>query len=252
MGSRLRRIYPFNTEQTVNIASEFGPLVTMFIVNAAYGITAGTWALLLTTVIAIVAMRIVLKRLPAFPLIASSVTLAFGALTIITHDPMWVQIKVTIFNAMFAIFLFVGLWLNRNFFKYVFEKTFHYTKEGWDRFTWSFAWFFVFTAVANELVRLTFVDDHIYNVFGYQMDGVNVWILFKIALIMPLSGAYAWFLTRLMQKHRIPDEDETVSVTIAPSTTGNANSSRHGVAEFAQVAADPRRGIAPRRDGRFH
>ena len=224
MGSRLRRIYPFNTEQTVNIASEFGPLVTMFIVNAAYGITAGTWALLLTTVIAIVAMRIVLKRLPAFPLIASSVTLAFGALTIITHDPMWVQIKVTIFNAMFAIFLFVGLWLNRNFFKYVFEKTFHYTKEGWDRFTWSFAWFFVFTAVANELVRLTFVDDHIYNVFGYQMDGVNVWILFKIALIMPLSGAYAWFLTRLMQKHRIPDEDETVSVTIAPSTTGNANS----------------------------
>lgn len=54
----LKRIYPFNAEQTVNIASEFGPLVTMFVVNAAYGINAGTWALLITTVIAIVVMRI--------------------------------------------------------------------------------------------------------------------------------------------------------------------------------------------------
>jgi intracellular septation protein len=88
----------------------------------------------------------------------------------------------------------------------VFQKTFFYTKEGWDRFTWSFAWFFVFTAVLNEVVRLTFKDTQIYNVLGFEMNGVNVWILFKIALIMPLSGVYAWFLTRLMQKYRMPAE----------------------------------------------
>ncbi|MFN3867597.1 MAG: inner membrane-spanning protein YciB [Hyphomicrobiaceae bacterium] len=221
--SRMRKIYPFNAEQTVNIASEFGPLVTMFVVNAAYGIAAGTWALLVTTVIAIVVMRIVLKRLPAFPLIASTVTLAFGALTLITGDPMWVQIKVTIFNAMFAVFLFIGLWLNRNFFKYVFEKTFHYTKQGWDRFTWSFAWFFVFTAVANEAVRLTFKDDQIYHLFGYEMDGVNVWILFKIAIIMPASGLYAWFLTRLMHKYRITEQEALEADAMALAMTSRPN-----------------------------
>lgn len=205
MAKRLRDFYPFNAEQTVNILSEFGPLVTMFVVNAAWGINAGTWALLITTVIAIVVMRIVLKRLPAFPLIASSVTLAFGALTLITHDPMWVQIKVTIFNAMFAMFLFIGLWLNKNFFKYVFEKTFHYTDEGWNRFTWSFALFFFATAAANEYVRQTFVEDHIYSILGQQMTGVNVWILFKIAIVLPVTGLYAWALTRLMHKYRLPD-----------------------------------------------
>ncbi len=42
-----KRLYPFNAEQTVNILSEFGPLVTMFVVNAMYGINAGTWALIL-------------------------------------------------------------------------------------------------------------------------------------------------------------------------------------------------------------
>ena len=159
----------------------------------------------------IVAMLMVLGRVPIFPLIASSVTVAFGILTLITGDPMWVQIKVTIFNIMFAMFLFVGLWMGKNFFKYIFEKTFHYTREGWDRFTWSFAWFFVFTAVLNELVRLGFPKDQIYDVLGFKIDGVNVWVLFKVAFIMPLSGLYAWWLTRLMHRYRI--DDDAIGVT---------------------------------------
>src|ERR1700704_6177579 len=122
--STLKRLMPFNAEQTVNILSEFGPLVLMFVVNAMYGIAAGTWALIFSTVVAVVAVLGVLRRLPIFPLIASTATVVFGSLTIATKDPMWVQIKVTIFNAMFALFLFGGLWFGRNFFKYVFEKTF--------------------------------------------------------------------------------------------------------------------------------
>jgi intracellular septation protein len=197
------RFYPFNAEQTVNILSEFGPLVTMFVVNALYGINAGTWALILTTIAAIVAMLYMFHRPPVFPLIASTVTIVFGALTLITKDPMWVQIKVTIFNALFAGFLFLGLWLNRNFFQYVFEKTFHYTKEGWDQFTRSFAWFFLFTAVLNELVRLLFKDDHVYQILGHSMNGVDVWIAFKLFIVLPMSGLYAWLLTKWMSKHHL-------------------------------------------------
>jgi intracellular septation protein len=197
------RLYPFNAEQTVNILSEFGPLVTMFVVNALYGINAGTWALILTTLLAIVAMIYMFRRPPVFPLIASTVTIVFGALTLITHDPMWVQIKVTIFNALFALFLFVGLWTNRNFFQYVFEKTFHYTKEGWDQFTRSFAWFFLFTAVLNEVVRLSFKDDHTYTILGHAMNGVDIWIAFKLFIVLPISGLYAWLLTKWMSKHHL-------------------------------------------------
>ncbi len=211
----LKRLMPFNAEQTVNILSEFGPLVLMFVVNAMYGITAGTWALMISTVVAIAAMLIVLRRLPIFPLIASTVTIVFGAMTIITHDAMWVQIKVTIFNLMFATFLFGSLWFGRNFFKYVFEKTFHYTDEGWNKFTWSFAWFFVFTAIANEFVRLSYDGHHVYDVIGFKMDGVGIWIAFKVALIMPLSGFYAWYLTRIMQRYRIPDDDVGAGAAVA-------------------------------------
>jgi len=234
--SALKRLMPFNAEQTVNILSEFGPLMLMFIVNAMYGIAAGTWALIISTVVAIVAMLIVLRRLPVFPLIASTVTVVFGALTIVTEDPMWVQIKVTIFNALFALFLFGGLWFNRNFFKYVFEKTFHYSKEGWDKFTWNFAWFFIFTAFANEFVRLTFKDEQVYNLLGMETNGVGVWITFKVALVMPLSAAYAWYLTRLMQRYRIP-EAKPVPVSVQVSTS---TSSSLGTSAQSTTASEPR------------
>lgn len=231
--SASKRLFPFTAEQTVNILSEFGPLVLMFLVNAMYGIAAGTWALIISTVAAIVAMLVVLRRLPIFPLIASTVTIVFGALTIITHNAMWVQIKVTIFNAMFALFLFGGLWMGKNFFKYVFEKTFHYTKEGWDRFTWSFAWFFVFTAFANEFVRLTFKDEQMYNVLSFEMNGVGIWIAFKVALIMPLSAFYAWYLTRLMQRFRI-SEDKVVALS-SPAATPAAPKANGACAAGAEV-----------------
>ncbi len=289
--SFLKRVYPFNAEQTVNILSEFGPLVTMFVVNGATGdINTGTWALIISTVVAMVVMRWVLGRFPVFPIIASSVTIVFGFLTIVTHDPMWVQIKVSIFNALFAGFLLgglfstspvmsrwslitvigilvvgvclqaplvmssvaaakwpalgdphnpllanflclgslavgfvVGMAFKRNFFGYVFEKTFHFTQEGWDRFTFSFAWFFVFTAVLNEVIRQAFDADVEYAVPLLGMKkGIDIWILFKIGFIMPVSGIYAWYLTRLMQPYRIdPPEHQgdapTASGVGAPS-----------------------------------
>ncbi len=228
--SWLKKLFPFNAEQTVNIASEFGPLVALFVVNAITGdVEAGTWALLISTGIAMLAMYVVLKRLPVFPLIASAITVVFSILTLVTHDPMWVMIKVTLFNAAFAIFLFAGLMMKKNFFKYIMEGTFHYTQKGWDQFTWSFAWFFVATAVANEVVRLVFAQTPapgmpapVYNILGMQMDGVNVWIMFKVAIIMPASGLYVFLLTRMMQKHRLPDpkQQDTRKDAVATGVSG--------------------------------
>jgi intracellular septation protein len=163
------------------------------------------------------AMMWVLKRLPVFPLIASGVTVVFGIATLVTGDAMWVQIKVTIFNALFAAFLIVGLIMKKNFFQYIFEKTFHYTREGWDRLTWSFAVFFIVLAIANELVRITFHQGQTYNILGMTMEGVNVWIMFKIAIIMPATGIYAWIMTRILQRHRLPDPERKDIVATAVS-----------------------------------
>ncbi len=214
--SWIRRLYPFNAEQTVNILSEFGPLITLFVVNAIYGVTAGIWALIGTTILSLIVMWVVLKRLPMFALIAGGITLVFSGISLYTKDPMWVQLKVTLFNAVFAIFLAVGLAMKRNFFKYTFGKTFHYSDEGWRKFTLSFVYLFLFLAAANEAIRLGFyctqTAEHTcketYNLLGWESDGLNIWVMFKVVFVMPLTGLYAWYMTRLMQKYRVDDPFE--------------------------------------------
>jgi intracellular septation protein len=94
--------------------------------------------------------------------------------------------------------------------------------------------------VLNEVVRLTFKDAEIYSVLGFEMDGVNIWILFKIAFIMPLSGLYAWYLTRLMQKHRI-DPDQTGTVPVGHTIDARKAGQGPGFAPVERRAAAPSR-----------
>ncbi len=207
----VKRWYPFNGEQTLNIASEIGPICTMFVVNFAFGVEAGVWSLVGTTVIALVASLIVLRRPPIMPFIAGAVTVTIGALTLITGDPKWVQIKVTIFNALIALLLFAGLLRGKYFFEFVFGKTFRYTERGWFLLTRNVAIFFFLTAVANEAVRVGFAAAEIPcpSTWAWLMrkpilNGLDVWMIFKLFIVMPVTTIYLVWQVRYLQKYRLP------------------------------------------------
>ena len=199
-----RRHLPFNAEQTVNIVGEIGPLFAMFIVNGLYGIAAGTWALIICTMLSLVVTLSVLGRPPIMPFIAGAVSLTFGTLTLITGDPMWVQVKVTLFNALVALLLWMGLRSGKNFFHFVFRRTFHYSEDGWHKLTRNAALFFLATAIANEAVRLGFAQAHIVAL-NRVFTGIDIWILFKIFIVMPATAVFFWWQARLLQKYRQPD-----------------------------------------------
>jgi intracellular septation protein len=206
-----RRFFPFNAEQTLNIASEIGPIFAMFVVNFIYGVEAGVWSLIAATVVALIASMIVLKRPPIMPFVAGAVSITFGALTLYTGDATWVQIKVTIFNALVALLLFVGLMRKKYFFEFIFGKTFHYTSEGWAALTRNAALFFLVTAIANELVRLGFASAHIECPQSWlwllkkpMLSGLDIWMIFKLFIVMPLTGLFFVWQTRAMRRHQIP------------------------------------------------
>jgi intracellular septation protein len=199
-----RRHFPFNAEQTVNILGEIGPLFAMFLVNGIYGITAGTWALIVCTFLSLVVTLWVLGRPPIMPFIAGGVSVTFGALALITGDAMWVQIKVTLFNALVAFLLWFGMRSGRSFFRFVFGNTFHYTEEGWYKLTRNVAIFFLLTAIFNEAVRLGFADAHI-TALNRVFTGIDIWILFKIFIIMPVTAFFFWWQVRLLQRYRLPE-----------------------------------------------
>jgi intracellular septation protein len=160
-------------------------------------------------------------RLSDLDWVTAGITASFVALDIAAHDPIWLKTNLLVCSSLAAGFAMGASLLRRNFFKYVFEKTFHYTQEGWDQFTRSFAWFFVFTAVANEIVRLSFRDTEVYSVLGQELSGVNIWILFKVAVVMPLSGIYAWLLSRWMSRHHAFDHGPHTST--ATGMAGNVH-----------------------------
>jgi intracellular septation protein len=216
-----RRHFPFNAEQTVSVLGEIGPLVAMFLVNGMYGIAAGTWALIVATVVSLVVSLWVLGRPPIMPFIAGAVSVTFGALTLITHDPMWVQIKVTVFNTLVAIALWVGQRTGHDFFHFVFGKTFHYTDEGWHKLTRNVALFFLATAILNEAVRLGF-DDFEMLALDRLFTGVDIWILFKIFIVMPVTGLYFWWQVRRMQRYRLPDPRHFADAAAAQAKDGAA------------------------------
>ncbi len=176
----------------------------MFLVNGIYGIAAGTWALIICTVISLVVTLWVLGRPPVMPFIAGAVSVTFGTLTLITGDAMWVQIKVTLFNALVALLLWIGLRTGKNFFRFVFGKTFGYTEEGWYKLARNVALFFLATAIVNEAVRLGFAHAN-YRALNRVFTGVDIWILFKIFIVMPFTGIFFWWQVRILQKYRLPE-----------------------------------------------
>jgi len=200
----LRR-YPFNTEQTVNILGEIGPLVAMFIVNGVHGIAAGTWALIITTILSLAISLVVLGRPPIMPFIAGAVGIVFGTLTLITGNAMWIQIKVTLFNALVATMLALGLKTGRNFFRFVFGETFYYAPAGWHTLTRNMAWFFLATAIVNEAVRLGFATTH-FMALNRMFTGIDIWILFKLFIVMPVTALFMWWQVHLLQRYRLPEK----------------------------------------------
>jgi intracellular septation protein len=199
-----QRHFPFNAEQSVSVFGEIGPLAGMFLVNGIYGIAAGCWALIVATIVSLAVSLWVLGRPPIMPFIAGGVSVVFGTLALVTHDPTWVQIKVTLFNTLVAATLWIGLRTGHDFFRFVFGNTFHYTDEGWHKLTHNVALFFLATALVNEAVRRGF-DDFEMLALNHMFTGVDIWILFKIFIVMPCTALYFWWQVRLMQRYRLPD-----------------------------------------------
>ena len=179
------------------------------------------------------------------PFIAGAVSVTFGTLTLITGDAMWVQIKVTLFNALVAAVLWVGLRTGHNFFRFVFGKTFHYTEEGWHKLTRNVALFFLGTAVINEVVRLGFND---FEMFALDriFTGIDIWILFKIFIIMPVTAAFFWWQVAAdaeVSPSRPPQRPGTGAATTQADRTGDLKGTRSAMSD------EPAAG-RPRKSGR--
>ena len=176
-------------KQGLKLLVEVGPLVVFFVANTQYDIFTATAAFMVATAASLLASRLIFKRVPAMPLVTGVFVFIMGGLTLYLHDELFIKLKPTIVNVLFASILLGGLAYGHSLLKYLFSDVFQLQDEGWRKLTLRWALFFLFLAVLNEIV--------------WRMFSTDFWVAFKVFGIMPLTLIFSIFQLGLMQRYQI-------------------------------------------------
>lgn len=110
---------------------------------------------MITTIISTVTVYVLQKRLPYLALYVAFLTSVFGYITLVLHEPKFIQMRDTLYDITCAITLIIGILINIPFLKIAFQKVLPMTDWAWEKLTYAWIGYFIFASVANEYVRRT-------------------------------------------------------------------------------------------------
>jgi intracellular septation protein len=174
------------------LSLEVGPLAVFFVTNARFGIFVATEVFMVVTLVALAASVLVLRRVPIMPLVTAACVLVFGGLTLYLQNEMFIKVKPTIVNLLFAGALGVGLMFGRSLMKIALGEVIHLSDEGWRILTLRWTGFFIALAILNEIVWR-----------GFSTES---WAAFKLFGVMPISFLFMMSQIGLLQKYQLQQE----------------------------------------------
>ena len=172
--------------------ADFGPLLIFFTIYYKSGnnLSAAIPPLIIATMIAVIVVYFVEKKIPYVPLIGGIIISLFGGLTLYFDNPVFLYMKPTIINIIFAVVLIFGkIFFNKNFLKFFFKTAFQLNEMGWDKLNFRWAYFFIFLAFINEIV--------------WRTQPETTWVNFKVWGILPITFIFTALQLPLINKHKI-------------------------------------------------
>ena len=172
--------------------TDFGPLLIFFTIYYKSGnnLTAAIPPLIIATLIAVVIMYFVEKKIPYVPLIGGIVISLFGGLTLYFNNPIFLYMKPTIVNIIFASILIISkIFFNKNFLKFFLQSAFKLNEFGWNKLNFRWAYFFIFLAILNEIV--------------WRTQPETTWVNFKVWGMLPITFIFTGLQLPLINKHKI-------------------------------------------------
>ena len=117
-------------------------------------------AVFIPVIFASLALSWVLTRhLSKMAMLTAVLVIIFGGLTLWLRDDTFIKMKPTILYGMFAGILGFGLTRGESYLRYLMDEVMPMSKEGWMKFTFRFAIFFLVLAGLNEVVWRSFSTD---------------------------------------------------------------------------------------------
>ena len=172
--------------------TDFGPLLIFFTIYYKSGnnLKAAIPPLIISTLIAVAIMYVVEKKIPYVPLIGAVVISLFGGLTLYFNNPIFIYMKPTIVNVIFAGTLIISkVFFNKNFLKFFLQNAFQLNEIGWDKLNFRWAYFFIFLALVNEVV--------------WRTQPETTWVNFKVWGILPITFIFTVFQLPLIRRYKI-------------------------------------------------
>jgi len=172
--------------------ADFGPLLIFFTIYYKSGnnLSVAIPPLIISTIIAVATIYFLEKKIPYIPLVGGIVISLFGGLTLYFNNPVFLYMKPTIVNIIFAITLIVGkTFFNKNFLEFFFKTAFQLDELGWDKLNNRWAYFFIFLAILNEIV--------------WRTQPEATWVNFKVWGILPLTFIFTALQLPMINKHKI-------------------------------------------------
>ena len=174
---------------TAKLLLDFAPLLVFFVAFKVAGVMAATCALIVATLLSILIIYAVERKIALAPLISGVLVTVMGGLSIALHDEQFIKMKPTIINLAFALILLIGVkFFRRGLLKYVLDVAFQLTDAGWIILSRRWGIFFLFLAVLNEIIWRNFPTDF--------------WVNFKVFGMFTLTAVFAGCQIRLIEKYK--------------------------------------------------
>jgi len=179
----------------IKFSADFGPLLVFFAVyfNNENDLKVAIPPFIIATLIALIIVYFLEKKIPMVPLLGCVLISLFGGLTLYFDNKVFFYMKPTIINLLFAGILFFGKFFTKKpLLKVFFQTTMKLENEGWKKLNNRWIIFFIFIAILNEIV--------------WRTQSEIFWVNFKVWGLLPISFLFAASQISLINKHKLKEQ----------------------------------------------
>ncbi len=176
----------------IKFVTDFGPLLIFFTIyfNNENDLKVAIPPFIVATLIALIVIYFLEKRIPMVPLVSGVLITLFGGLTLYFDNKIFFYMKPTIINILFAAVLFFGKYFTQKpLLKIFFQNAFNLEDEGWKKLNYRWIGFFLFIALLNEIV--------------WRTQSEAFWVNFKVWGLLPISFLFAVSQVPLINKYKL-------------------------------------------------
>ena len=176
----------------IKVIADFGPLLLFFIIyfKNDHNLKLAIPPFIVATLISLVVIYFLEKRIPLVPLTGGILITLFGGLTLYFDNKIFFYMKPTIINILFAGILFFGkFFTKKSLLKIFFQTSMKLEDEGWKKLNSRWIGFFIFIAILNEIV--------------WRTQSEAFWVNFKVWGLLQIIFLFAASKISLINKYKL-------------------------------------------------